>query len=254
MTSTINSAVPAFSASANHLQSQVNGEKKTRNHLAFFNKEFAVGAGLFSDLGNSFRLANAWTEFATGHITESSQKMVNAGGMLKNLTTALEGPRNFDATVQDWSKMRKSGTLGSVVNFFASFAIMSKSFYEGMELLALRFSILPVKILDGIKPLSPAGTFAYATREVVTKQIPDLCENWGTKESTSTLLRMGKCVALVAVGALSLISMFFQPICANWVFPVLLTVSLTCSVSYKFFDHLMLPEHSHKLQDRGIIV
>jgi hypothetical protein len=254
MTVSIGTNLPSLATSPHSQQDLVSERKKTKDHLAFFNKEFAVGAGLFSDLCNSWRLSNAWTEAAIGHTTEVSRKMTDAGGLIKNLTTALEGPRNFGATVQDWSKMRKSGTVGSVMNFFASFLIAGKSFYEGMELLAARFSILPISVLKDIKPLSPAGTFSYATREVITKQLPDLRENWGTKESCSTLLRMGKCVALAAVGALSLIAIFFQPICANWIYPVLLTFSLTCSVSYKFFDHLMLPEHSHKLQDKGVFV
>lgn len=254
MTAAIDSRVPNFATSPYPIHSQANEEKKTKNHLAFFNKEFAVGAGLFSDFGNGLKLANAGAEFFKGHVTESSQKMTNAGGLIKNVTTALEGPRNFDATVKDLSKMVKTGTLGSVANFFASFLVTAKSFYEGMELLALRFSLLPVTVLDGIKPFSPAGTFAYASREVVTKQIPALRANWGTKEACSNMLRIGKCVALAVVGALSLIAMFFRPICASWAFPVLLTFSLTCSVSYKFFDHLMLPEHSHKLQDKGVLV
>ncbi len=237
---------------------QVNSPEKkcseNHSHLKFFNKEFAVGAGLFSDLSNSFRLANAWAEWAVGHTTESSRKITEAGGVVKNLTGALEGPRNFSATVEDWSKMRKTGTLGSVMNFFASFFVAAKSFYEGMELVALRFSLLPVKVLEGIKPLSPAGTLCYASRELVEKQIPALQSNWGTKEATSNMLRIGKCVALVVVGFFSLLAIVYKPVLAASAYPVLLTLSLTCSVSYKFFDHLVLSEHSKKLQDKGVIV
>lgn len=237
---------------------QVNSQDKKRSdnhpHLNFFNKEFAVGAGLFSDLANTFRLANAWAEWGVGHTTESSRKITDAGGVVKNLTGALEGPRNFNAAVEDWSKMRRTGTLASVMNFFASFCITAKSFYEGMELAALRFSLLPVKVLDGIKAFSPAGTLCYASRELIDKQIPALQSNWGTKEATSTMLRITKCVALVAVGFFSLLAIIYKPVLASGVYPVLLTLSLTCSVSHKFFDHLVLSEHSKKLQDKGVIV
>lgn len=255
MTTTINNQMAAnFAASANQMQPQLSKEVKHKDHLQFFNKGFGVGAGLFSDFGNGLKLANAWTSAIKGHVTESSQKMTDAGYVVKNITTALEGPGNFNAAVQDWSKMRKTGTVGSIMNFFASVLMTGKCFYEGMELLAARFSLLPITVLKDIKPLSPAGTFAYASREVISKQIPDLKENFGTRESCSTLLRLGKCVALAAVGAFSLIAIFFQPIVANWVYPVLLTTSLACSVSYKFFDHLMLPDHFHKSQDKGVLV
>jgi hypothetical protein len=250
MTPTIHQMPSAFSIPQTSVLSV---EKKKQTNIEFIKKEFGVG-GLVSDLGNAFKLANAWTEWAVGHATESSQKITDAGYMVKNLTGILEAPRTIEAAVHDCSKMGKTGTITSVMNFLASFFVATKSLYEGVELAAARFSLLPMKVLSGIKPLNPAGTFSYAFREVVSKQIPDLRENWGTKESYSTLLKMGKSVALAVVGAFSLIAIFFQPICANYVYPVLLTVSLTCSVSCKFFDQLMLSEHSRKLQDKGVLV
>ena len=195
--------------------------------------------GLFKDMAKCFKLVNFWTQCLTGSITESSQKMTLAGRIIGNYSGIWELPRRIDEIKISFQNL-KTDEAKSIAGFASAVFGTGKSFFDGIDLVGSKFGLLSSKVVNFFSPLNPMGTLAYATHELIFKNIPSIQKNWteDSKQVHSSLLKLIKHVALTAIGFLTLIAAFFKPICSLWMISTLSTISVVSSISGHFFDAL----------------
>ncbi len=216
------------------------GDKKV---LTFLQSQFKAG-GLLGDFAGGLKLANFWTETICGAATESSKKMTEAGGLIKNYLGILDLPGRVSAIGTSFEGLKR-GTVEGVAEFTNSVLGAGKSVVDGVELAGKRFGLLSkdtVRVLSPLNHFSPAAAFSFGATQATFKNIPAIRENWGVRADhvSSNLIKLAKHVAVASVGALALIASFFKPICAIWVIPSLLTALFVFSVADRFFEGLIL--------------
>ena len=115
--------------------------------------------GLVGDGANALKLANFWSEVASGTVSETSKKMTECGSVIKNYLSFLELPSKVSAMVESFDGLQR-GTAESVAVFVTAVLATGKACFEGIELAGTRFGLLEKNVVAFFQPLSSSSALS----------------------------------------------------------------------------------------------
>lgn len=216
-------------------------QKDQKDNRPFVSKQLLMG-GLSGDIAKALKLSNFWSQNLFGRVTNTSHKMTEAGGTIKNYMGLVEIPDKICTIGEKWEGLKK-GTTESIVRFADSVFATGKSLDDTVQLIGGRFGLLSKENAQSLNNLSSVGALSFGVTQTVYENIPTLQKNWGERPNhvASAMIKLAKHVSIAIVGALSLTAAFFIAIPkVGVIISSLITVHVVSSITSRFFDELAL--------------